>query len=429
MTGPTRRKGSLATALAICAIVAAPGLVLRVFALHSAPPLGAGAFGLTIVAAAFVLTWASEAAQMDVPRAFAVVVLSLIAVLPEYAVDVVFAWQAGQHPDEPHRADFAVANMTGANRLLIGIAWPLIWLLHARRNRLPKLRTPRELSLEVAFVLISGLTVSAMALTGHLTMAFGGALAAIFAFYAFLSIRSAHEEPHAVGPAASIMALPKAPRILTVLFLLSAAAYAIYLVAHPFAEALVESGRSLGIDEFILVQWVAPFASEAPEVVVAVLLVQAGRSTESIAVLVSSKVNQFTLLVGCIPFAYALARGGNHPLPLSEHTIAEIVVTGCQTLFAASIIANRTFGRRGAVLLFGLFIAQFVVAEILQLTAARDGVEQAHRETLGRWAFAAIYFVGGAAVLLRQRKSVARSASAAWDRVRGAFRRAAPAHP
>src|SRR5262245_13129155 len=204
MSATPARRGSLALALGVCAAVAAPGLLLRVLHVEAAPPLAALAFGLTIVAAAFVLTWASEAAQMDVPRAFAVVVLSLIAVLPEYAVDVVFALQAGAHPDEPHRADFAVANMTGANRLLIGIAWPLIWLIYARRSRLPKLRTPRELSLEVGFVILSGLTVSAMALLGHLSMIDGGILAAIFGAYAFLAIRSPQEEPHAVGPAATI---------------------------------------------------------------------------------------------------------------------------------------------------------------------------------------------------------------------------------
>src|SRR4030095_1901223 len=161
--------------------------------------------------------------------------------------------------------------------------------IYARRTRRPKLRTPRELSLEVAFVILSGLSVSAMALTGHLSMIHGGILAAIFAAYAFLAIRSPQEEPHPVGPAATLMALPKGARRASVILLLSAAAYAIYLVAHPFAEALVASGKALDIDEFILVQWVAPFASEAPEVVVAILLVRAGRSSESIAVLVSSK--------------------------------------------------------------------------------------------------------------------------------------------
>ena len=34
-----------------------------------------------------------------------------------------FAWKAGQ---DPEFAPYAVANMTGANRLLIGLGWPAV---------------------------------------------------------------------------------------------------------------------------------------------------------------------------------------------------------------------------------------------------------------------------------------------------------------
>ena len=39
------------------------------------------------------------------------------------------------------------------------------------------------------------------------------------------------------------------------------------------AEGIVGTGRALGLDEFLLIQWLAPFASEAPAVAVAVLSV------------------------------------------------------------------------------------------------------------------------------------------------------------
>ena len=50
----------------------------------------------------------------------------------------------------------------------------------------------------------------------------------------------------------------------------------ILLSAEPFAESLVSSGRVLGLDEFLLIQWLAPLASEAPAVVIAVLFVLEG---------------------------------------------------------------------------------------------------------------------------------------------------------
>src|SRR5436309_14586335 len=67
-----------------------------------------------------MLSWAAELAQLDIPQALALALLALIAVLPEYAVDMYFAWMAGK---DPKYTAFATANMTGANRLLIGLGW------------------------------------------------------------------------------------------------------------------------------------------------------------------------------------------------------------------------------------------------------------------------------------------------------------------
>ena len=52
-------------------------------------------FGLAIVGAAFILSWAAEVAQLDISAGLAIAVLAFIAVLPEYAVDMVLAWEGG----------------------------------------------------------------------------------------------------------------------------------------------------------------------------------------------------------------------------------------------------------------------------------------------------------------------------------------------
>src|SRR5262249_47127773 len=59
------------------------------------------------------------------------------AVLPEYAVDLYFAWSAGHVPDNVH---YASANMTGSNRLLLGLGWPFVVLLFALGARRRKER-------------------------------------------------------------------------------------------------------------------------------------------------------------------------------------------------------------------------------------------------------------------------------------------------
>ncbi len=117
------------------------------------------------------------------------------------------------------------------------------------------------------------------------------------------------EEPHLVGPARRIAAYPPGTRRLFTLAMAVAAAGAVLLVAKPFAKALVSTGVQLGIDEFMLVQWLAPLASEAPEFVVVSLYAWRGLSTAAMTVLVSSKINQWTLLVAMLPLVYSVALG------------------------------------------------------------------------------------------------------------------------
>jgi len=112
------------------------------------PPLAALVYGIAIIGAAFVLSWAAEAAQVDISAGLALAVLALLAVLPEYAVDFVFSFQAGQiyaaegncppAEDGSTPCALALANMTGANRVLVGVGWPLVVAvatLAVRRSR------------------------------------------------------------------------------------------------------------------------------------------------------------------------------------------------------------------------------------------------------------------------------------------------------
>src|SRR4029450_5126974 len=126
------------TSIFLAFLITVPGLVVRLGHIEVSHPLAAVLFGLSIVGAAFMLSWAAEVAQLDISAGLAIAVLAFIAVLPEYAVDLVFAWKAGGAV-AAHGADcrppgyvgespcsLALANMTGANRLLIGIGWSMV---------------------------------------------------------------------------------------------------------------------------------------------------------------------------------------------------------------------------------------------------------------------------------------------------------------
>ena len=102
----------------------------RGVAVHRCRPqsgrLAVGIYGAAVVAASFLLAWAAEAAQIDVSGGLAIAVLALIAVLPEYAVDLYYAYVAGH---DAEYTQYAAANMTGSNRLLMGLGWPVVVLV------------------------------------------------------------------------------------------------------------------------------------------------------------------------------------------------------------------------------------------------------------------------------------------------------------
>src|SRR5687767_1824361 len=127
------------TYMATAAAVTLPGAILSRLHVDLPEPLLALIFGLAIVGAAFLLSWAAEVAQLDISAGLAIAVLAFIAVLPEYAVDLVFALNGGEAYKEfgavcqapelvgqrESNCALALANMTGANRLLIGLGWAL----------------------------------------------------------------------------------------------------------------------------------------------------------------------------------------------------------------------------------------------------------------------------------------------------------------
>lgn len=92
-----------------------PGLMMRVTGTHLTPLLDTLIFGSAILGAGFMLSWGAEAAEGHVAQGLAMAVLALVTVLPEYAVDIYYTLQAGRHPGSEY-AQFAAANMTGANR-------------------------------------------------------------------------------------------------------------------------------------------------------------------------------------------------------------------------------------------------------------------------------------------------------------------------
>lgn len=362
-TVPGALRRQLLRSVFITALFMAPALITRIGGLHPNPVVALVIYGAAVVAASFVLAWAAEAAQIDVSGGLAIAVLALIAVLPEYAVDLYYAYISGQVPEY---SQYAAANMTGSNRLLMGLGWPVVVLIALAVARKTSGRPTNLLSLEpsnrieLGFLLVAGVVAFVIPASGQIHLVLGIALLAWFGFYLFTISRGEAEEPQLVGTAAAIGMLPKHMRRSTVVTMFILAASIILLCAEPFANSLVSAGTQLGIDQFLLVQWLAPLASEAPEFIIAAIFAARGKGTAAIATLISSKVNQWTLLIGSLPIAH-LAGGGGYSLVLDARQVEETLLTATQTMMGVALILALRFHRGTAWALLALFVIQFPI--------------------------------------------------------------------
>ncbi|MGH3842422.1 MAG: sodium/calcium exchanger protein [Pseudonocardiaceae bacterium] len=358
-------------------------------------PLAALVFGIAIIGAAFVLSWAAEAAQVDISAGLAIALLALLAVLPEYAVDFVFTHQAGRiyqaqgtcvaGPPGANPCSLALANMTGANRLLVGVGWPLVMLMASiaalRRRRAGGQDSPsthpgrvtlaRTMSAEVVFLGMATLYSLTLPLRTTLTLVDAVAFVAIFAGYGWRLSKVPAEKPDLAGVSRWVGNKPRKRRRRLVICMFAVAGLVILATAEHFAHELVATGGQLGVDQFLLVQWVAPLASESPELIVAGMYALRLKASHSLGALLSSKVNQWTLLVGTIPIVFALSATTTDGLPLDTNQRFELLITAAQSLFAVSILVNLGLTVSGAVTLFVLFAVQFVASITLSTEADR----------------------------------------------------------
>ncbi|MEY4398279.1 MAG: hypothetical protein RLZ53_855 [Actinomycetota bacterium] len=351
-----------------------PGVYLELSHTEIDPVVGMLAFGGAVVAGAFVLGWISEAAELDLRGGLSIALLAVIAILPEYVVDFYFAFAAGAEyaagDTTPEMAHYASANLTGANRLLLGLGWPAMAFFGYLALRKVKdaetglnhkfgVNLEPETRVDLAFLVVASLIALIVPITGQFSIYTGIALVVLFGLYLYRISMQDKEEPELEGLPALVGALPKWNRRGFLLVAAGLAAFVIIVVAEPFAHSLIEAGKALKIDEFILVQWLAPLASEAPEFIVAIMFALRGKPAIGLAILVSSKVNQWTALAGSLPIGYAIG-GGVGPLPLDAIQVEEFYLTIAQTVFGIAILLSLKLGKLDAIALFVLFTATLV---------------------------------------------------------------------
>jgi cation:H+ antiporter len=338
---------------------------------HSSPILVAIVAGIGLIVASYSLAWGTEVLQFVVSQVLALAILALVQVLPEYSIEAVLAYHGATMPIQ---ITYATASMTGANRLLLGVGWPLIVFISfiATKRRETKPRTylllePQQ-SVEVFFLAIATAYSFVILAKGTLDIADAVVLVAIYSVYLYIARKippvGIEEVEGTEGPPRAILKMSQTRKAVAIVSLLAIGIVLIVIAADPFVRAVLQLAVALNLSEYLFVQWIAPVLTELPEALTAFYWATRSRyATVAIANLVSSKVNQWTLLIATIPVVYSVALGSLQPIHLTRLQGSEILLTAAQSAYGVACLLDLKFGISEASTLLSLFLVQFFFPE------------------------------------------------------------------
>jgi cation:H+ antiporter len=319
-----------------------------------------------ILFSAFAIAWGAEAAQFLISQGLALAILAWLQTLPEFAVEAVIAWEAGKDPSKTH---LAIANFTGSLRLLVGLGWPMIYFVAAAfRKKLFAVKLEKEHAVEIFALLLPLIYFTFIWWKGTLTVWDAIPLSACYFVYLWIlwKIPPKEEDEEALED------LDYVPRkvlefrgimrgaLIAALFIVGGVI--LYLSAHPFLESMLALSTSLGVSTFVFVQWVAPFLSEFPEKLSAFSWARRVR-TANIALMnmVSSNINQWSILSAMIPVLFVISAGGLRPLQFDAFQRNEILLTILQSFLGFLLLLNLELRFHEALILLVFWLIQFVV--------------------------------------------------------------------
>jgi cation:H+ antiporter len=315
-----------------------------------------------ILISALMIAWAAESAQFFIAQGFALAMLAWMQTLPEFAVEAVFAWT--------RQVPLLLANLTGALRLLTGLGWPIIYLtasvFHRGRNHRPlrAIRLHAHHSVEVVGLLVPLAYITVILAKGSLTIIDGAVLIAIYFAYLWVLHRLPPESPESIEELETvpraIVTARRGYRIAAITMLFAAGGGLIYFAARPFAESLLSIAAILGVPSFVMVQWVAPIVSEFPEMASTTYFAHTvERAPMALMNMVSSNINQWTLLVAMLPIVYSFSLGHIETIPLDTEQRIELLMTLGQALMGMMFLLNMSLAWWEAGSLLVLFLVPF----------------------------------------------------------------------
>jgi cation:H+ antiporter len=318
--------------------------------------------GPAIILSAVMIAWAAESAQYFIPQGFALAILAWLQTLPEFAGEAVLAW----HQQVP----LLLAGLTGALRLLTGLGWPVIYFtaatFHRRRRKGPlrAIRLDEHHSVEVVGLLVPLIYIAVISAKGSLTLYDGAVLILIYGAYLAILTKLPPEEAESIEELEviprAIVQSPRRVRIAVISGLFLGGAGLIYFSAEPFVASLLALSMQFGIPEFAFIQWIMPVVTEFPEMASTIYFARTvERAPMALMNMVSSNINQWTLLVAMLPIVYSISLGHAAPIPLDPQQRMELLMTLGQALLGLMFLINMELAWWEATLLFVLFFVPF----------------------------------------------------------------------
>jgi len=326
-----------------------------------------------LIFSAFIIAWAAEAAQFLVSQGLALALLAWLQTLPEFAVEAAIAWEAGKDIAKIH---LITANFTGSLRLLVGLGWPMIYFSraflgkkHLSANRFSPIELEDEHSVEVMGLFLPIIYFLVIYFKGTLNLFDSVILTSIYLVYLYILKKIPPQETEKLQEACyvarKVMSFKPAGRRISVFGLFLFGGIILYFTAEPFLHSMLGLAVIFGISDFVFVQWVAPFLSEFPEKLSAFNWARTGKKAPmALMNMVSSNINQWTVLVAMIPIVYSLSQGNISTIHFDQHQRVEILLTIAQSFLGFLLLANMRFHWYEALILFGLWFIQFIYPSI-----------------------------------------------------------------
>jgi cation:H+ antiporter len=314
-----------------------------------------------------LIAWAAESSQFFIAQGVALAILAVLQTLPEFAVEAVLAW----HRQLPS----LFANLTGALRLLTGLGWPMIYcaaaVVHRRREGGPmnRIQLHGQHSVQVVGLLVPLVYMAFVVWKGSVQLGDAVVLTAIYGAYIALLGKMPAQDVEGIEDLEriprAIVTSPRTRRIAIISLFFLAGGLLIYFTADPFVGSLFAISLRVGIPSFIFIQWVAPFVSEFPEGLSTFYWARTVvRAPMALMNMVSSNINQWTLLVAMLPVVLSFSMGGVASLPIDDQQKIEVLMTMGQQLVGMLFLVNMELAWWEALALFLMWFVQFFFSAI-----------------------------------------------------------------